>query len=305
MLNDISERQRLPEFVDQIAASSKAYATVKQMATTQSVLALSAAALGPIVSWACPACKAWAALYALCILLFDIIFLEPTIKQKQELGARIQEAFDTDLFRIPWNSFLCDPRPDPETIHNLATKFKKTETTDRLLDWYPLSASELPIEYGRLVCQRANMRWDSTLRRGYFTLYVVLIFFMVIIAPAVSLYLKWDADRIVVSVLMPLLPAALKLFREGRKHQDSASASEKSKSILEKIWHRGLTETVPQEEFLEASRRLQDTVFERRKSSPTVPQRVYMWFRDEYETDMRIGSEKMVLDAKNRLGINT
>ncbi|MEI8381041.1 MAG: S-4TM family putative pore-forming effector [Planctomycetota bacterium] len=304
MLNDISERQTLPEYIDKIAASSQAYGIVKSIARLQSLLVISAAILGPSVAFAYPDAKGWAALYAVAVLLLDGVFIDPAIKRYQELGARIQEEFDTDLFRIPWNSHRCHSRPDPEVINHLAAKFKKKETTDRLMNWYPVSASELPIEYGRLVCQRANMRWDAALRRYYSVFFIVILVLMVIGAAALAMYLKWEASHIVISLVLPLLPAGLKLLRECQKHQDSATVSERTKSILESIWYRGLKETVPTELFLEESRRLQDELFDRRKCSPTVPQRLYLWLRDEYERDMQFGSEKMVKDAKAKLGIN-
>ena len=71
----------------------------------------------------------WAALYAVLILLVDVIFLEPAINRYRELGAKIQEEFDTDLFRLPWNTHRCQSHPDPEVINNLAAKFKTKEKT--------------------------------------------------------------------------------------------------------------------------------------------------------------------------------
>lgn len=303
MLNDIPDRQRLPEYVDKIAASSQAYGIVKAISALQSIFAISAAILGPLVAFLYPDATGWAALYATVVLLVDVIFLEPAIKQNQELGAKIQESFDTDLFQLPWNSHRCHSRPDPEVINNLAAKFRRKENTDRLMDWYPPAAGEVPLEYGRLVCQRANMRWDAALRRFYCGVFVGLLLIMAIGAGAVALLMKWEASHIVISLVLPLLPAALKLVRESRKHRDSAAVSDRTKTILESIWSRGLSEKVSSKQFLEESRRLQDELYDRRKNSPTVSQCLYLWLRDDFERDMRFGAEQMVKDAKAKLGI--
>ncbi len=303
MLNDIPERQNLPESIDRIAASSRAYGIVKTISSSQSFLALSSAIIGPTVAFAYPDAKGWAALYAGMILLIDVIFLEPAVKRYQELGAKIQEMFDTELFGIPWNTHRCHAKPDPEVMINLAATFKKKEKTDRLMNWYPVAAGEVPIDYGRLVCQRANMRWDAALRRYYCAFFIVMIVLMVVVSGAVALYMKWEASQIAISLILPILPAALKLLRECQKHHDSAAVSERTKSMLESIWHRALKETLTPDDFREESRRLQDELYDRRKSSPTVPQRLYLWLRTDYERDMRLGSDEMVKDAKAKLGI--
>lgn len=125
MVNDIPERQNLPEFIDKIAASCRAYGLVKRVGTWQSALALLAAIVGPGVGFLYPDAKAWAALFAVLVLLGDLVFLEPWIKYYQEVGAKMQELFDTELLKLPWNTHRCHSQPAPELLHNLADKFKK------------------------------------------------------------------------------------------------------------------------------------------------------------------------------------
>lgn len=303
MINDIPTRQNLPEFIDRICASSRAYGIVKTIASWQSGLTLSSAIIGPLVGFAYPDYKAWGAFYAVIVLIIDVVFLEPIHTSFQTLGAKIQEMFDTDLMNIPWNTHKCNPRPDPEVLNGLANVFKKKEKTDRLVDWYPVTAGDVPIEYGRLICQRSNMSWDAALRRYYGVFFVVLMVMMLVVAGAVALILNWDASHIAVSLVLPLLPAGLKLFREFGKHRESANASERTKSILEGIWERGLTETVSSADFLHESRRLQVEIYDRRKGSPTVPQAIYFWLRDQYQDNMKFGADQMVKDAKAKVGI--
>lgn len=303
MLNDIPQRQNQPEFIDKLAASSRAYGRVKSLGAWQSGLALLAAIIGPGVGLVYPDAKAWGALFAVFVLIFDLIFLEPWIKQYQEVGAKVQELFDTALFGLSWNLHRCQAPPDPELLHRLAEEFKRKEKTDRLRDWYPTTAGEVPIEYGRLVCQRANMRWDADLRRKYSMLFIIALFLIVVAASVAALYMKWGADHIVLSLLLPLLPAAIKLLRECRKHQESATISERTRTILEAAWKRGLELSLTPEQFAEESRRLQDELFDRRKASPTVPQWLYLWLKPKFESEMRFGSEQMVKEAKTKLGI--
>lgn len=302
MLNEIPIRQNLPEFIDKIAASSRAYGNVKKLSAWQSWLAISSAVVGPIIAYKYPDAKGWAALYAGALLLIDLILLEPAVKRYQELGAKIQEVFDTSLFGLPWNTHRCQAKPDPEVLIRLATKFKANEKTDRLEGWYPSAAGEVPIDYGRLVCQRANMQWDAALRRYYSAFFVVLLLLMAVACSSLALYMKWDATQIAL-MFIPFLPAAVKLIRECQKHIESANASERTKSMLESIWSSAIQSNVSADRLLEDSRRLQDEIYDRRKNSPTVPQWLYLWLKPTYENAMRLGSGEMVADAKAKLNI--
>jgi hypothetical protein len=303
MPNSIPQRQNEPQFIDRIAASSRAYETVKLLSKLQTGLAISAAILGPAVSFIYPEAKGWAALYAIAVLLFDVVFLEPAVKRYQELGAKIQELFDTELLELPWNSHRAQSPPDPESIRSLADAFKKRESTNRLLNWYPSDVGVIPLEYARFICQRANMRWDAALRRYFATFFVVLLMLLVFIVAGIALAMKWNASDIVVSLVLPILPSALKLVREGRKHSESASISERTKSMLESIWNAAIKGDVPSEQLREESRRLQDELYDRRKSSPTVPQWLYMRLRDDYERDMRFASGEMVKKVQTTLNV--
>src|SRR3954447_9449984 len=134
MPNSIPEYQNQPAYIDRIAASSRAYEIVKSTSMWQTLLALSAAVLGPAVSFMFPAAKGWVALFAAAVLIGDLVFIEEKVKRYQELGAKIQELFDTTLLELPWNSHRVQSPPDPEEVKSLAEAFKKKNSTERLLD---------------------------------------------------------------------------------------------------------------------------------------------------------------------------
>ena len=294
MPNSIPDRQNRPGFIDLLAASSRSYEIVKCTSTWQSALAIIMAILGPAVAFAYPDAKGWVALFAGAVLLADLLYFEPRVKQHQELGAKVQEVFDTDLFDLPWNSHRVHSRPDPEEINSLAESFKKRNSTDRLLDWYPPAVGSIPLEYGRLVCQRANMRWDMALRRSFGGLFVTLTTLLVLVVCGVALAMQWDATQIAVSLVLPVLPAAIKLLRESRKHFESAAISERTKQQLEAIWQVALQGGMSSTQLLEDSRRLQDELYDRRKGSPPVPQWLYLWLKPDYERDMQVATAAMI-----------
>jgi hypothetical protein len=302
MPNDIPHRQNEPEFVRRIAASSSAYDTVKSTGKLQSVAAIVAAVFGFGAIAFLPEASGAAAFFAGAVLMTDFLFSEPRQKRYRNLGARIQELFDTQLLRISWNSHRCQSPPAPEDINRLAADFETKESTDRLLNWYSPNVGSIPLEYARFVCQRANMQWDMSLRRVFAGIFHGATAVIVIAVTIVALAMKWDASQIFISLVMPVLPGTLKLLREAKKHSESANVSERSKQMLEATWQRALTNGTDTAQMEEEARRLQDELFERRQGSPTVPQWLYLWLKPKYEEDMNFGAEEMVKQVQAKLG---
>jgi hypothetical protein len=205
---------------------------------------------------------------------------------------------------IPWNSHRAGALPTPEELHELATKFKSKCKPQQLKgkeDWYPVEAGNVPLEYGRLICQRANMRWDASLRR-YYSFYFILILVVLAVGGLIfGVWKRWDVGQFVLSVIVPLLPAGLKIWREAKKHDESAAASDRARTVLEGVWKKAIEQNVPADQLLEEARRLQDELFDRRKLSPTVPEWLYASKREDYEQQMKFGSQKMVNEVLEKL----
>ncbi|MFO0807542.1 MAG: S-4TM family putative pore-forming effector [Gemmataceae bacterium] len=301
MPNAIPEEQNTEESIDLVAASSRAYAIGNRFAAAQFWLTLIAAVGGPAMTYADPALKAWAGLLGAVTLLVDAIFLEPALKRKKELGAKIQEVFDTQLFRLPWNTLKVGAKPDRETIGEHARTYRaKHPMATWLRDWYPKEVGSLSLETARLVCQRSNLRWDSELRRWYAALLLILLVAMAIGGLIFGLAMRWDADRLVLGVVVPLLPAALSLWRLRTKHVEAAVESERCKQHVEQLWANALKDDVSNKRLTEEARQLQDEVFDRRKGAPRIPGWVYWPKRESFEHQMRDAGRAMVAEAQSR-----
>lgn len=301
-MNDIPQRQNEPDFIDRIAASSRAYEIVKSTGKWQNCAAIAAAVAGVGAKAFYPPASGIAALFACGVILADFLYSEPRQKRYRNLGARIQELFDTQLLRVSWNDHRCQERPAPEEINRLASEFKCNDSIDRLIDWYSPNVGSLPIEYARFVCQRANMHWDMSLRRTYSAVFYVTSAFLVGVMALVAIANKWDASQIAISLILPILPGIIRLLREARKNLDSANASERTKRMLESAWKVALSGSASVASMEREARHLQDEIFERRQASPNVPQWLYLRLMARYEEDMHFGAGEMVKEAHAKLG---
>ena len=304
MPNDIPTRQNEPRFTDFVAASSQSYDNSARYSKWQTSIVIATAVVVPAINAFYPAFQAWGALVGGLVVLVDFILFERSVKYYQELGAKIQEVFDTELLGIPWNAIRVGERPLPETIVGLSDQFKKARAKDsdsitRLQNWYPVVAGKLPLELGRLVCQRSSMVWDANMRKRYCRLYIVVIFLMVIAGTGYALLREWTLAQFLLGVVAPLLPAIVKVWRGYSKHQESAGASERARQSLSATWTQAMTRDASADVLLTDSRHLQDELFDRRKTSSRVPNWFYRSYRPEFERQMTRGAEEMVMEAHN------
>ena len=304
MPNTIPTTQNTPEHLRLVYAASQAYAKAKEVSGWQTVLAVAVAVLGPAIAAIYPDAAIVAALLAVTAAVVDAVFLEPAAKRYQELGARIQEVFDTDLLQISWNNHRAGAKPTPEEILHLAEAFTKTATPDALQkkrDWYPVDVGPAPLEYcaadlpagqhalGRLAAEilrvllhrddRGAAHRRAALRRDEAS----------------------DARPVRAGGHRAAAAGGAEALREAKKHDESAAASERARTLLEGFWTKAIEQDVPPAELLEESRRLQDELFDRRKLSPTVPEKLYASLRESHEQEMKYGSQKMVDEVQAKL----
>jgi hypothetical protein len=306
--NDIPARQNSPELLRYVHASSQAYGLAKSLGGWQTSLILLAAILGPLIAAVEPEAAIVGAILAVVAALIDAMFLESAAERYQHLGARFQEVFDTELFQIPWNTHRAGAKPTPEETIELAEDFKKKATPELLKkkeDWYPVEVAPVPLEYGRLVCQRSSMQWDSSLRKYYVFFFFLAVAVLAVGALLYGVFKHLTFIQFVLAVLAPLVPAGIKLGREAKKHDKSAAASERARTLLEGYWKDAIAKNVPAAEMAEESRRLQDELFDRRKQSPTVPERLYAWRRESQEQQMKYGAQVMVDEVLTKLAAPT
>lgn len=312
MPNKIPTTQRA--YVDLVRASREAYRRAKRIGGAHVSLSLLVAIGGPlvvgIVSHFCPASapntKAWIGIFAIATILIDVLFLEPCIKELQTTGARIQEQFDTKVYELPWNKVKAGAPVDAGTIGSLVSSHKtKFPDDEKFLNWYPVIVGEIPLSYARLVCQKSSMQWDSSLRNAICWIYAIILLALFIISLAYALAAGYDMQAFVLTVLMPLFPAARQVWRELNTHKETAADMGRASGGLDALWDELLAGAIDEKESAQRARLLQDELFDRRRRAPAIPEWLYQYRRDDYEARMQRVAAERVEQVTRTLGTST
>lgn len=295
---DIGKRQNSERQLDLLAAGSFFYRRAKFFLGLQFTLTVPAAVVLAIIILKVPEAKGWTTFYALSIALLDTLVLDKMQSHYKKLGARTQELFDSELLELEWNMFRAETKPDSEDLLQAASKFKKRSGMDRLRDWYPPAACELPLPLARLVCQRANTWWDANLRKKYAIVLIVILVLIIASVFMISFLAGHTVEEMVLSVYAPIAPAVLWSFREiGRQHK-AADALDKLRANVEQLWSTSLSGNLDRVNLDIKSRQIQDSIFDGRVGNPLIFDWINRLVRPTQQVSMNAKAGELVAEAQ-------
>jgi hypothetical protein len=302
-MNDIAKLEQEPRQLQRLAAQRQLYSTAKKIFGIQLLLS------GPVaIGWSLavvvsPQMRWIAAVWGVLVSSFDVLWLTPWQKRLRERAAKIQEAFDCDVLQLPWNDIKTGRRPDPELVKEQADKYQKAQAgLPPLTDWYAPVVSELPLEVGRVICQRANCWWDSKQRRRYAAWVIVSVIIVTLLMVCLGVVGGLTVEKLFPAIILPLSPALLLGLRQFSEQTEAANRLDKLKDHAESLWLDSWNGAA-RPELTSRSRALQDEIFENRKRSPLVFDWIFRRLRDDYDAQVNHGAEELAAEAKWRLGM--
>lgn len=295
----IVNKQNIPSQIEMLAAQRNLYSTAKIIMGSQMVFGGPVAVCATLLGITYPVTKGYVALWGLLVLFFDLVILTPWLKKLRENGAKVQELFDCIVLDLPWNEIKVGKKPEAELIHEQATKFgHDAQKRSSLINWYPQCVQAVPAQLGSIICQRANVWWDSKLRRRYATTIFGILVVTTLSIIAYGICLNKNLFEFIAYVVAPMAAAYVVGYRQITEHRDAAERLDKLKDHAEKLWSEALSgasiETLPMK-----IRLLQDEIFDGRKRNPPIFDFIFKWFRDENETLMNKGAEVLVKEVEN------
>lgn len=294
----INQKQNSGEQIEMLAAQRQLYSSAKRIMGVQMILAGPVAVTATLIGIFFPEFKNYAALLGITILVLDLVFLNPLQKKLRSQGALVQEAFDTKVLDIVWNEIKVGKKPEPELIHEYARVFGRDKVKlDMLRNWYPADTQRLPVDWGRIVCQRANIWWDSKLRRRYANSVLAVLVLLAIVLVWFGFGKAMDVTDFVMKVAVPLAALYKLGVSQFIEHRDAADRLDKLKDHAEKIWSEAINGAGI--DVLKAkSRNLQDEIFDGRKRNPPIFDFIFFIFRNRHEEQMNRGAQALIQEAR-------
>lgn len=292
---EIPYNQNDPKQLNRLAAQRYLYSRAKTYMMIQVILTIPGVMVLAVLTKLYPELRLWNAFYGAFASLIDVLFLDPFHNHLKGDAAKIQEEFDCSVLWIEWSEALAGKRSDPEIIHDASSKYKRTDPVlQKLKNWYPEIDNRIPKPLARILCQRANLRWDSHLRRTYaFWLAVLLGFFSLIIV-AISMWNELTFNQFMLGGFCLLSPFWLWSVREYKRQINSANEIDRLKDYLESIWQQALQGQVNEEGLKDQSREIQNAILERRRHNPMIFDSVYNRLRNRNEEAMVKGTNILV-----------
>ncbi len=303
-MNEIDKKQLEPRMLDLLRARTLIYRRAKKVQAWGLALSLGFPVAGLIASAMLLPSKPFIAFSALLFSFLEVLAVDRWQRTQLKNAAKLQEDFDCAVLKMEWNSFLVGRRIDPEDVFADACKKLSDKDEERLMNWYPLAVKELPLHLARLVCQRTNLWYDSTLRKRYRFVLLAGCATLAAVAGMLSLAIDPNTTTFVLSTLAPMTPVMIWALRECNRQAATCEQLDRLNEEVQKLWdssRSGATEA----EIGMRSRELQDAIFNHRATSPLIFDWVYNLLRRKLEKQMNAGAEHWVSELRPAIRLHS
>lgn len=299
--NSIPEIQNKDEYLKQLAAQRELYSEAKVTMTWQMILAIGIAVVFSIASILTkgrgiePLIEKGTALFSMLIALFDVLVLEPRQKRLAQEAAKIQEEFDCSVFELEWNGLKVGDHPEQEKINDKSKKHSRVDPGfSALKNWYSPSVGQVPLAAARILCQRTNAWWDAGLRRRYARVIIFGLPILFILLVGFGWFKELLLVDFIFKALIPFMPAFLWGIREIIKQKDTSDTLDRLHKGAISLWSKALSRELTDEQLTQASRNLQNEIYDHRKSAPFIFNWIYKRLKDKDEEKMNVNAESLV-----------
>jgi SMODS-associating 4TM effector domain len=298
--NNIPYLQARPELIALLRARYRSYQAAKLTQGIFVALTIALPIAGVLLAPEFACVKPYLVLAALALLLVDVGLIDRMQKDRMKRGAKLQEEFDTQVLSLPWNRFVAGMKVDHEDVRAASATPLPPERESGLVGWYDPCVGEVPLHFGRLVCQRTNISYDTRLRKKYGSGLLYACLGLGVALAFIGLALKLTFEELLLTLAVPFTPLFTWALREHRKQMDTTSSLTTLKSEFEKLWDKAITGG-SLGDFEKEARELQDAIYQHRTSSPLVFDWVYDRMRSTNEDEAQHAAQKLVQQAKAAL----
>ena len=266
----IRERQDQPEHLQRLLAYSHQYRIAQRWHRARAFGTFLLATVAPIISLLVPSTSDILAAVAAGWLVAGRTVLSWLEEHQTLLAVRVQELYDTRLFKLPWNTALAGREPAPEDVAAAAAHIRDDS---QYRDWYSIDLGDTPWPGDVLLCQRMSMIWSRRDHRAYGTAILITGIAWFLLGLAIALARDLSLADYLIKIFLPSSPALLDCTELARSHWRHATRRENAEHDIQDIWdaHRDDPAGIDPG----ACRNIQDTAYLLRRHSPRVPDFIY------------------------------
>lgn len=291
----LCDKQDTAEFIFLLEAASDRYDRAKLIHGIRAALTGGVPIVFTTAAVFHPPLRAWAALYGLILLYVDPLLLQPMVRRFKVEGAKCQELFDCELFDIEWNPIKAGRKPTNEELAEWSASYRtRGNPSARLEAWYPKELRPLPHQAARIACQRFGTHWDYRLRFRYSFWLLLFVVGASILILAFGLIQDWSLATFVL-VGLALSPPLRWTVDEHQGQRRAGHARRELRDHIVSTWQTEVKDSGGSAGGASV-RRIQDEIFERRRSDPEIFNWVYERFREQDEDNMRDAAHRLVVE---------
>lgn len=286
-MNSIPQLQNEKKELERLAAAHQLYSKAKSWLFWQLMLVIVAAVCLAFLLADYPGVQAWASIVVVFIMFLDSFVLEPRQRDFARQAVKMQEAFDCEVLGLRWPYIKMNGLPDPEEVHAYSLKYQGMDPGfASLRNRYVASVGQVPIAVARIICQRANIWWDSELCSRYDRYifgFVALLWFVVLV---VSCTMGTTIEAVLFAALAPILPASQWGIREYLKQQEAVENLRRLLRVSATLFEQTCKKMLSDDQLTQSARALQSEIYDHRQTAPLVFDWVYTLIRKEMEGRM-------------------
>lgn len=279
-LNQISKDQNTEEALQWLKAQHRLYSLAKIYQNLYFALCVCVVVLLSVLRnfYECELLSQVSLLYSI-MLYFLRPFLLHCKQAKVDLAARIQQLFDTTLYQLEWEDWLCGDKPNADDIRKYANEIPSSE---KFTDWYDKRMNQVSLKVATIICIRSNVSYDSRLR----TQCKKWILTGTVIVALVSFLFNFSRNETFMNILLyqvaPLCPIVIWGWDIHQQFNKNLSSLERIRKKLDDALEKGKAEKVTNKQLCQ----LQNMLFLYRKSNCLIPDWIYNLSRPKNEKEM-------------------
>lgn len=298
-MNEIYKDQNIPRSLKLICAFRESYYKAKKLLLAQIYITVILTACFStakfVLTLAGIDISAYAVLYSVFVFVVDFFILQPLISGKRTDGAKLQEEFDSDVFKLSWNKIIAGKKVENETtdLLNDAYLHRTKGSMDKCKDWYPEEYKVLEMNKAVLSCQKTSLIYDIKLRKRFKFLISRNTILLSILVALLGLLQDLSIHSFLLYVILPLLPVFVLAKKLHYEHEKSIKASADLKALIDDI------QTKAADISIDDLKAVQTKIYTNRKDSALIPEKLYNKLRKNLEKEMHLHAVSETSESYN------